>query len=204
MITDYDLYCSYRKAQSIVKDRPYRLPKDWEKYKLTMNINNLEWLQQATVAFNTKWSNINVDEYMLCGFDLLKTFTYKNMIDHRIIELYIIKDKAKKRRISDAIVEINRSFAIIKAYMSNKPERVGYTKLESYCKFRDGEKRVIIDHYIKNGISPSILVYCIAKKYIILDDDERTVLPYITKNFREFMKMMNEYIDYIEEQEKKL
>lgn len=153
MVSEFDVYCAFRKAQSLSKDKPYRLPKDWDKFLEKMNKKNAEWLYKCMVYFNTTYSNIDIDEYMGCGFILWKGFTYKHFCDRKIIDLYIQRDKIRKRKLEVSVGEIETSFSVIKSYLEDKPMRPGYNQLQSFCKFRDGEIRIIINKYNQNEIN---------------------------------------------------
>jgi hypothetical protein len=205
MITDFDVYCAYRKAQAKSKNRPYRIPKDWNKQRNEkMSEQNLKWLDESVIHFNTRFCNIDIDEYMSCGFELLKTFTYKNFLDSRIIELYIQKDKIKKRKLLSTKKDIVRSLSTVKQYMINSPQKDGYSSLQLFCKLKNGEQRVIVDEYNKNNIDPALFVYCMSKKYFELTDFERSIIPYIRENYRTILRSLNDLIDFIEEKEREL
>lgn len=205
MITDFDIYCAYRQAQAEAKNRPYRLPNDWNSQrKNKMSEQNLKWLDEAVIHFNTRFANINLDDYMRCGFELLKTFSYKNFLDSRVIELYIQKDKIKKRKFLSNKKDIVRSLSFIKGVMFNQPLKEGYSALQLFCKIRNGSQRVIIDEYNKNNIDSVTFTYCVYSKYIVLNDLERSLVPYIRENYREIVRTINDLMDFIEEKEKEL
>ena len=204
MITEYDVYCAFRKAQANQNGRGYRIPKNWDDFLGKMNKKNAEWLYKMSVYFNTTYSNINVDEYMSCGFTLWKSFTYKHFCDGKIIDLYIQLDKIKKRKMTATKTEIISSINYIYTYLDKSEINLmkGYTKLHNYCKLRDGQIRRIINTYNTNNIDSILLVYCIYKRYINLTDDERALIPYISTRFRELQENMLEVIDYIKELDK--
>lgn len=204
MITEFDVYYAFRKAQSLAKDRGFRIPKDWDKFLEKMNKKNAEWLYRAMVHFNTTYSNIDIDEYMACGFTLWKGFTYKHFCDPKILELYIQLDKIKKRKLDVSHHEIEKSFSVIKHYLNSQPLRSGYTQLQSFCKFRDGEVRIIINKYNQNEIDPLTLVYCISKSYVVLTDDERALMPYISQRYRELNENLQPVLEFVKQKEREL
>ena len=204
MVSEYDVYCAFRRAQARANNRGFRLPKDWESHLKKMNKKNAEWLYKMMVHFNTTYSNIDIDVYMDCGFSLWKTFTYKHFCDQKVIDLYVQNDKIKKRNIRLSKDEIDKSFANIVEYMKNEPKRDGYNQLQSFCKCRDGEIRVIVNKYNKNDIDPLTLIYCIYKRYIILTDDERSIVPYITQRYRELCENIQPLMGYFSEKEGEL
>lgn len=201
MITEFDVYAAFRRAQADKNERGYRLPKDWEKAHQKMTEFNRNQLYKMTVHFNTTYSKVNIDKYMACGFELWKGFTYKYFCDNRILELYITKDKNQKRKLNASREEIEMSFQRIASYLMTQPIRQGYSQLQSYCKFRTGEVRSIVEQYIRGDIDNITMMYCIHKKYITLTDDERASVPYISKRYRETIPNVLELSDFIEEKE---
>ncbi len=204
MITEFDVYAAFRRAQANANDRGYRLPKNWNSFKERMNKKNSEWLYKATVYFNTTYSNVNIDEYMACGFELWKGFTYKHFCDPRVIELYIQKDKIKKRKLSSSKEEIENSFSFISNYLNEKPSRPGYTQLQNFCKFRNGEVREIINMYNRSKVDSLTVTYCILKRYIVLTDDERALVPYISQRYRELVENLQPVLEFIKNKEVEL
>ena len=69
-----DIYIAFRKAQSLAKNRGYRIPKDWDNhFNNKMKPTDRDNLQKITDYFNTKWQNINPQKYFEAGFDIYKT-----------------------------------------------------------------------------------------------------------------------------------
>lgn len=204
MTTDWDVYCAFRKAQANANNRGYRLPKDWKACKAKMTAKNVEWLDEATKHFNTRLSNIDIDRYMECGFDLWKGFTYKQFLNDKVIEHYIHKDKIQKRKLDISRTEIDRTFAFIQSWMADKPLRPGYGQLQSFCKFRDGQIRAIVSLYNLGKIDALTFTYCLMRKYIVFDDDERALTPYITQRYRELLENLKPLIGYIKSLEDRL
>ncbi|KFZ25552.1 MAG: hypothetical protein KQ78_02240 [Candidatus Izimaplasma bacterium HR2] len=203
-ISDYDVYCAFRRAQANAAGRGYRLPQDWGSFKEKMAKQNSEWLYKATVYFNTTYSNIDLDGFMSCGFELWKGFTYKHFCDRRVLELYIQKDKIKKRKLESTHVEITNSFKFIEEYLTNKPHRSGYSQLQNFCKFREGEVRNIISIYNRGKIDTMTIMYCLVHRYLIMTDDERTLMPYISQRYRELSENLKSVMEFIKEEELKL
>ena len=135
MKTDWDVYVCFRHAQSIAKEKGYRLPRDWETFRETrMSVKNREFLIKTVDAFNTKWHNVNLNDYMATGFDLWKNFTYHQFLDTKVIELYKRKAKVKMRKLHIDKETVLESLKFVKNYMSDKENLNGYSKLETYCK----------------------------------------------------------------------
>lgn len=201
MITEFDVYAAFRRAQADANGRGYRLPKDWTAFQAKMTKQNAEWLYKAMVYFNTTYNNVNLDQYMACGFELWKGFTYKHFCDSRVIGLYIEKDKIKKRKMESSFDVIDRSFDYIVSYMSDKPKRPGYSQLQNFCKLRDGEVRTIINTYNRNEIDTMTMMYCLVKRFIIMSDDERVLMPYISQRYRELQENLKDVMSYIRQKE---
>jgi hypothetical protein len=206
MITEFDTYAAFRRAQANNKGTGFRLPKDWEKHRTTrMTVFNQEALYKMTVHFNTTLSNIDMDKYMKCGFEVYGTkFSYKNFCDQKILNLYMTHDKNRKRRMIASKDEIDATFKFLKREMGVKPRRDGYGQLQSFCKFRDGEVKFIINTYLKGKVDTMTLTYCIYKRYLSLTDDERALTPYVADRYRELVENMQEVKNYIEHKEMEL
>lgn len=193
MYSDWDVYVAFRAAQGNAKSRPYRLPKDWESFKTNrMNPHNVEFLREAAGYFNTKWRNVDIDRFMMYGFELWKNFSYSQFFKTKLINYYIQKDKQIKRKIRIDKQEVIKSLKFIKNFMVDKPVINGYNKLQTYCKMKEGQKSVLTSHYMKGKIDNLTIIYLIHKKYYLPTDYER-------KNV--FMNVINRYRDFINEME---
>ena len=204
MITEQDVYFAFRKAQANANDRGFRMPKDWDAFVAKMTEQNRNWLKQATMYFNTKFSNIDLDRYMACGFEIWKGFTYKQFLDDKVINLYISKDKSKKRQSEVTQREIEQSFNNISDFLKEVPRRPGYGQLQNFCKFRDGEVRVCINMYVQGKVDVMTLAYCVNRGYIQLTDDERALSPYLVQRYRELVENLQDVSGFIAEKEREL
>ena len=204
MITPQDVYFAFRKAQANAKDRGFRMPKDWDAFLLKMSDQNRNWLEQAARYFNTKYSNINLDTYMACGFDIWKGFTYKNLLHDKVIQLYINKDKTRKRQLEVSQREIEDTFNNITDFMVDRKRRPGYNQLQNFCKFRSGEVRICINMYVQGKVDVMTLAYCVNRGYIQLTDDERALSPYLVQTYRDIMDALEDVKPFIMEKESEL
>lgn len=204
MVTEFDVYCAFRRAQANASGRGFRIPKDWKSFSEKMNKHNGECLYKMTMYFNTTYQNVDLDGYMTCGFELWKGFTYKHFCDNRIIEAYIQKDKIKKRKLNASKEEIEKSFEFISKELEGRPVRKGYRQLQNYCKFRDGEIKSIINTYNRGNVDMLTLTYCIRMKYVVLSDDERAMVPYISQRYRELLENLEPVWDFVREKENEL
>ena len=121
MITKQDVYVAYRRAKSLQSGKGFRLPKDWDEYYHTkMSVKNREFLDRATGHFNTTWSNVDIDEYMACGCELYKSFSYHMFLHPQVLQLYIEKDKQRKRKRAVSSKSIEESFDFIEHFMKGR------------------------------------------------------------------------------------
>jgi hypothetical protein len=184
-----DIYVCFRKAQSNFLNRGYRIPKDFDAHLKKMNKRNRESLILITDYFNTKWSNIDPETYFECGFDILKSFSYVNFFDERVINLYKTKDKNRKREMTITKEEIQKSLNFSKKYMVKN----GINHVKEYGRLRDGYESVPINHYLKNKVSKYFIVMLIKNGFLILNDDDRARIPYIIEQYNECVKEINEF-----------
>jgi hypothetical protein len=202
MITRFDVYVAYRRAKANKEGKGFRLPKEWnEFYNTKLTEKNREYLDKLTGYFNTTYSNINIDKYMECGFDLWKSFSYHMFLRKNIIDLYKEKDKQQKRKIKANSETINSTFDFINQFMNGKELFNGYNNLQSYCKIRDGHRKTILEHYMKGLIDPLVIVYCLYYKYLKLDDVETQYIYNITNRYRDLIEDMFQVEDQIKERE---
>ena len=200
-MNDYNVYCAFRKAQSLAKGKAYRLPKCWDTFKQNrMSVKNRDSLDLITGYFSTKWSNIDIDTYMECGFDIYKTFSYHMFFKQNILDLYIERDKQKKRRIKASKEDIDLSFDLVNDTLKELKVSVdGYNNLQLYCKLHIDNQKTVVHDYLMNRIDPITFIYCIYYKYITLKDEDREKCYNIVNRYRELLPLMFEIEKYIKE-----
>ena len=192
MIETWDVYVAFRKAQANYHSRPYRLPKDWVKHFTNMSEANQEAMFMAAERFNTRWSNINMEKYLGVGFDLIgKGFTYTRFFDKRVMALYMERDKMEKRNLVLNKAEIVKSGSFVVKYMGGR----GF--LKEYARKRDNFQSVPIRHYIHGKIDQHFLTWLIKEKYLILEDSDRTQIPYIIEKYRDYAAVLDEMKDFM-------
>ena len=202
-ITEWDVYVAYRRAKSLQSGKGFRLPKDPDDFLATkMTVKNREFLDRATGYFNTTWSNVNLDNYMECGCDLYKTFSYHMFLRPNILSHYIEKDKQLKRKVKADTLAIDASFDFINGYMKNVPKIEGYSNLQFYCKGKNGERKKIITDYLEGKVDSVLLTYCIYYKYIKLTDIEREYCYNVVNRYRDFLEQMFNVEEYIKSKDK--
>lgn len=194
MILECDVYSDFRKAQAESKNRPYKLPKDWDShFNNRMSKKNQEALVLATKYFNTKWNKIDVFRFMQCGFELLKTFSYTQFFDTRIISLYIQKDKHIKRDAKMTKEGVIDSLKFIKTYMKDND----ILSISRYCMIEKENMRIVIRHYIDNKINKYFVVWLISMRVLNLTDDERAQVPYIIEQYRNILSKLKGSEDFL-------
>lgn len=202
MITEQDVYVAYRRAKSISSGKGFRLPKDWDDYfENKMSPKNKEYLIKTTGYFNTTFSNIDIDKYMECGCELFKSFSYHLFLRPKIVGLYKDKDKQTKRKIVISNKSIEDTFDFIETFMIKRDIIKGYNMLQTYCKVKDGHRKTILEHYMKNKIDPLVIVYCIYYKYLVLTDIEREYIYNVTNRYRDLLQDMFQVEEYIKERD---
>ena len=191
MYTSEDIYFNFRKAQAEHNNRGFRMPKDFSSHmEKRMSAKNREALELATDYFNTKWQNIDILKYMECGFQLYKTFSYTQFFNKKVIELYKVRDKNSKREMNICKNDIVKSIKYIKRYKDE-------ITFKQYIQKRDNGIRVFVDHFIKGKIDNFLFVWCLKEKYLILNDAERALVPYIVENYREIIEKLDGIKDFM-------
>jgi hypothetical protein len=200
MYTEFDIYATFRKIQAEQKNRPYKLPKDWNRHFQNMSKANKENLSKMKDYMNTKWKNIDLEKYFRCGFELYKNFTYAKFFDQKIINLYISRDKTEKRDNELSKRSIIFSAKFVKKYMKEN----NINSLKKYAWMKNGFQHICVNHYIRNQIDEYFLVYLIMKKYCILEDEEKTKIPYVIDNFRKLKHKLNKIKPFLHKIEEDL
>jgi len=192
MLTVEDVYIMFRRAQARAYNRPYRLPKDFNQWLARSKSNIRENLETITKFFNTKWQNINPEDYFSIGFSLWKKFSYHQFLNPLIIRAYVERDKLKKRTTIGCKADILRSLKFIK-------NTYGDISLKEYSNIWDGKIRQPVTDFLKNKIGKYIIAYMINKKYLILEDNERGLLSIIVNNYRNILSEMEDIMEKIDE-----
>jgi len=184
-----DVYYNFRKAQSESKGRGFRMPKDFDSHLSNkFSDNNKEALLLATKYFNTKWSNINPYRYFQCGFELFKTFSYLKFFDPRVMRLYVQRDKNRKREMEVNKKQIVQSVKFIKNHMKAHDIHM----IRDYLQMKNGERKVIVDHYAQGFVDKYLLVWLVKKGKLVLTDDDRACMPYIVHQYRDIGEKLEE------------
>lgn len=176
MWTPKEVYIEFRKAQSRYNNKGFRLPKDWDKFfNEKLSKIQQEILIKMSNYLNTKWCDISISKYFDCGFELYKTFSYKNFFDRKVIKMYINKDKNEKRIYGN----INKSLKDSMKYYNMNYENI----TEVNTKKCDNGYRQIIKDYLDNKVSGIFIIWLIKRNFLKLTDEEKSLCPYITEQF---------------------
>ena len=202
MIDRQDVYVAFRKAQANAKNRGYRLPKDWDAFYKKMSLKNRNALTQITHWFNTRWRGINAEKYFDCGFELYgNSFSYHKFAERPIINLYVQKDKARKRDMRLNKESITESAKWVMNYIKEADIPTFFV----YCNSRVANRLLPIEHYLKNKVDGIFLTWLIKDKMVgVLTDDERAMIPYVLENYRENVIKLEQIQDFLRKLREKL
>jgi len=151
-------------------------------------------LRQMAHWFNTKWRDIDMDRYFECGLELYgNRLNYMNFTDHKIIKLYIQKDKNIKRKAKFTKEALVESAKFVKQYM--RENNMTFLK---YRMTRD-TRLLAVDHYLQNKIDHNFLTWLISFGLVTLYDDDIAVIPYINENYRETLNELENVRPFLTE-----
>lgn len=204
MYTTWDIYCIYRQAQADVNNRGYRLPKDWKSHwENKFNKTQKENLQKITDYFNTKWSDIDPYRYFKAGFEIYKNFTYHQFLDKKVVEMYKRLDKLEKRKLDASKKAITESVKyVIKEMEDIDTNSVG--PLRYYCRMKEDGLSKPIKDYIDNKVSTPFVTWLIYERYLILPDTERSMIPFVTSNYRNLVANLNNINSFLQQMKRKV
>ena len=201
MITEFDVYVAFRKAQSNSLNRPYRLPKDWDShFNNKMTSYQREILRKMVRYLATHWTNIDINRYFKYGFELWKGFTYKHFFEEQLIKYYIHKDRILKMNINNFKKDTIEKCKWLKSYMVENNIKT----LKEYGHNTNGLESVPVLHFIKSNINIYVLTYLMVKKYLILNDDNLLYLNDYLNNIRKTKFEIYDNMLFFEEIDKKL
>ncbi len=182
MHTEIDIVNAYKKVKN---QRPIKTIS-----KITDS--NLQNVINLTNLFNTRWSNINIDEYMKCGIELWKGFSYSKFLNAKVIKKYISNDKKYKRN-SVTREKLEKSFE----YLKNN----NYISLSKYCDDKvDGICKPIYD-YIHNDINRILMEYILLNKMIKPNEIELMYVSSLLQNKKDANQRVKSFGRYIKKME---
>jgi hypothetical protein len=195
-----EIYRLYRRAKGLASGKGYRMPKDFDAFYEKMSETNRAALYKITAWFKTKWNQIDPERYFLAGFELYKTFTYKNFFDPRVLRLYINKDKHIKREAKCNKENMVACVKFVKKYMLDHNLRTFFI----YCNTRHENKCLPVLHYLDNKIDAFFLTWLLYSRLIHLTDTEEMMIPYVIKNYRENVVKLLNINDFLKKLKEKL
>jgi hypothetical protein len=101
------------------------------------------------------------------------------------------RDKMEKRNLTLNKGNIVKSGSFVVKYMGGR----GF--LKEYARKRDNFQSIPIRHYIHGKIDQYFLTWLIKEKYLILEDSDRTQIPYIIEKYRDYVATLNELEDFM-------
>ena len=195
MITVQDVYIKYQQARARFTSRPYRIPKKWDAVWAKMSEPQVYNVEMITKAFNTRWQNVDIDKYFDIGFQLFgKGFTYTKFYDRRILLSYIEKDKQSKRQKTNILESYNKSNEYVIEWLNKRPHRDDLSIYKQYCMMNDNGIKAPIKHYLSNHIDKYMLTWLINRKYLSLEEHEKSLVPIITENYWTLSEEINEIV----------
>lgn len=175
MYSDYDVYVIFKEVENEVKGKDTK-PLTEDIYLKRVSVESRGALRQAADLFNTKFSNVDLKQYIHCGFHHFKSFNYDKMFREVVIDEYIARDSRKKRDVQEPLSKVMADLKFI-----NRP-------LEAYIAEYIGEQRLIVKDYLLNKIGSTIVVYCIWRNIFQPSSSDWEYLNTIQNNYPLFEK----------------
>lgn len=186
MYTRYEIYKAFKEVENEVKGKTIKILEE-SNYSNRMSDDTYDALRQCADLFNTKYTNVDLKEYIRCGFHHFKSFNYDKMFRDIVLNEYIARDSRTKRNTEETISKILSDLKYI-----SRP-------LESYIKESDGYQKVMIKDYLLNKIGSTVLTYCIWRNIYIPTDMEWEYLSTIKNNYPLFEKNVVKFAGLIDQ-----
>lgn len=167
---EYDIYKAFKEVEGEVKGKEFKILAE-AAFAGRISAKNFELIKKVTDLFNTRFSNVNLKEYLRCGFHHFKSFDYDKVFREIVLNEYIARDARNKRNIKEPISKILSDMKYI-----NRP-------LDYYLREVDGNRRVILTDYIQNNIGSTIVVYCIWRNLFKPTEEEWEYMSNIKNNY---------------------
>ena len=206
MYNPSEIYLKFRSAQSQFFGRPYKIPNDLDIFVKTKLTNkNRECLELITGYFNTKFRNIEPDRYFQYGFNLFgKSFSYVKFFDKRLFDYYVMKDKIQKRDTDLSKQLLVKSAKFVLMWMKNQAQSPQVSLISQYCWLKDDGIKAPIRHFQLGYIDKYFLSMLILYGFIILDNDDRYLVPLISERYREYVFDLNNMRGFVNQLMEKL
>jgi hypothetical protein len=188
------IFNSEEEASTFIKERYGKGYRKSVRKGKKMSAEYMAALRQLAYWFSTKWQDVDMERYFECGFDLFgNRLNHMNFADHRIIKLYIQKDKNIKRKAKFTKESLVNSAKFVKQYM-----RENNLNFLAYRMARD-TRLLAVDHYLQNHIDHNFLTWLIAFNLVTLYDEDIAVIPYINENYRETLTELENVRPFLNE-----
>ncbi len=185
MYSEYDIYKMFKEVENEEKGKKTKVL-DEDGYTKRVSINSKDALRQSANLFNTRFSNIDLREYIKCGFYHFKSFNYDKMFRDIVLNEYIARDSRRKRDTAEPMSKVMGDLKFI-----GRP-------LDSYILEMDGDQRVIIKDYILNNIGSTVVTYCIWRNMFHPSSIEWEYLNTIKNNYPSFEKNVVKFASLID------
>ncbi|MCK5018034.1 MAG: hypothetical protein KAS32_13340 [Candidatus Peribacteraceae bacterium] len=169
----YDIYHTFKTVEAKVKGKSPK-PLTSDGYEKRISQKNKDLIQGVADQFNTRYSNVDLERYIECGFHHYKGFTYSLMQRDIVLNEYISRDSRIKRNATETALEVSQGLKYINR------------SLEGYVEERDNIQRRIISDYLHNNIGGTIVTYCIWCKMFVPTDVEWGYMNTIQNNYSVF------------------
>lgn len=185
MYTNYTFYKKFKETEADIKGvKPKVLTEDM--FLKRVSEKNHDIIGKCADLFNTRFSSVDLSEYIKCGFHHFKTFNFDKMFREVVLQEYIARDRRKKMNVKEGMAKILDDMKYINMYIDD------YTKIE------DGGIRRIIRDYLDNKIGNTIVVYCIWRCIFVPSDIEWEYLEIIKNNYPEHEKNVAKFAGMID------
>jgi len=174
MYIELDIINAYKKVKC--QKEVTKIPK--------ISDDNLKIITDLTNLFNTKWHNIRISDYMKCGMELWKGFSYSKFLDERILKKYIKNDKTIKRN------SIGKEH-IISSFKHLKENQ--YKTLKDYSTHRTEGIYTPIYDYIHNHIDKILMGYLLYNSIVKPNEIEMIYVDTLICNKNEMRGYIKTY-----------
>jgi hypothetical protein len=190
MYTDYDVYYVFKTVENEIKGKENNKILNENVYRQRISKGKQEIIQKCADLFNTRFVNINLDEYIRCGFYHFKTFNFDKMFNNIVIDEYIARDKRTKRKIVESKEKILSDLRYIEQPLSKYTQKINGT-----------HKNIIFD-YMTNKVGPTVIMYCIKRGLLNPSDIEWGYMTVLSNNKDILEKCVLKHYDMITDWDK--
>lgn len=191
MYKPYDVYRIYKTVENRVKRKNTKILSE-DAYNRRLSDANKDLLQQIADLFNTKFSNVDLTEYIECGFHHFKGFSYDKFFREIVLNEYIARDARKKLNSSEGLQVILATFKHIDR------------NLDIYVNEMDNGRRVILKDYIMNNTCATVVTYCIWRNLWQPTELEWEYMTAIKNNYSDFEKNVIKFAPLIDKWRKSM